>query len=401
MVSLKILQYVILASSLVRYVHCQTCSQKYTLVSGDTCNGIGAKFGVTGSAIISANPTINSGCTNLQIGQVLCIPSGSCPQKYTVVSGDTCNGIGTKFGVTGSAIISANPTINSGCTNLQIGQVLCIPSATGGGNPIPNWASCTKGVSTCGNNWSCCVAPADCATQKTTCRPGGTECSSCTPSSNIIGWFNEPYTNGVSWPVPYGTPNANMAATFYGYNDLARNIQFSPKIDSRFPGTKFITIGGGSSTGRWSVSVINTLINDVNQNKVPSEYKGIGIDIEEGDSGLLSSFRSLFSTAKANSLQVFVTVSGNAPYGISDKCDLMKNGILLDTNINFLVPQLYSTTDAFEGGANECGWSMWKTTKIPIVPVIWRKKYKDSGDLDNWAKANGLSLSGYMVWFPN
>jgi hypothetical protein len=69
-----------------------------------------------------------------------------------------------------------------------------------------------------------------------------------------------------------------------------------------------------------------------------------------------------------------VTVSGNAPYGILDKCDLMKNGILLDTNINFLVPQLYSTTDAFEGGANECGWSMWKTTKIPIVPVIWRKK---------------------------
>ncbi len=188
---------------------------------------------------------------------------------------------------------------------------------------------------------------------------------------------------------------------FYGYNDLARNIQFSPKIDSRFPGTKFITIGGGSSTGRWSVSVINTLINDINQKKVPSEYKGIGIDIEEGDSGLLSSFRSLFSTAKANSLQVFVTVSGNAPYGISDKCDLMKNGILLDTNINFLVPQLYRTTDAFEGGANECGWSMWKTTKIPIVPVIWRKKYKDSEELDNWAKANGLSLSGYMVWFPN
>jgi len=31
---------------------------EYIVVSGDTCNGIGAEFNVTGSSIISANPSI-------------------------------------------------------------------------------------------------------------------------------------------------------------------------------------------------------------------------------------------------------------------------------------------------------------------------------------------------------
>jgi LysM repeat protein len=117
-------------------------------VSGDTCSAIATKFGVTVSAIITANPTIDSACTNLKIGQVLCIPGESCSQKYTVVSGDTCSAIATKFGVTVSAIITANPTIDSACTNLKIGQVLCIPGGSSSGGDsrliayLGNWQSC-------------------------------------------------------------------------------------------------------------------------------------------------------------------------------------------------------------------------------------------------------------------
>jgi LysM repeat protein len=159
----------------------RSCIFKYTVVSGDSCSGIGAEFNITGSDIVSANPKVNSGCTNLQTGQVLCIPDGSCTQEYTVVSGDNCNLVGAMFGVTGSAIMSANPIINSGCTNLQVGQTLCVPSS--GRGMIGNWLGCTTN-STCADNWLCCVAPADCSTQKTTCRPGGDECSSCDRGSS-------------------------------------------------------------------------------------------------------------------------------------------------------------------------------------------------------------------------
>jgi LysM repeat protein len=182
----------------------RSCMQKYTVVTGDTCNGIGAGFDVTGSDIISANPTINSGCTNLQVGQILCIPDGSCEEKYTVVSGDTCDSIGTLFGVKGSAIMTDNPTINSECTNLQVGQTLCIPT-------IDNWESCTT-LSTCADNWLCCVAPEDCATQKTTCRPVDTECSSCdggTSNPPISSITTTPSSSPVS-----PTPSSHLKVLF-------------------------------------------------------------------------------------------------------------------------------------------------------------------------------------------
>jgi LysM repeat protein len=50
----------------------------------------------------------------------------SCPRLYEVLQGDNCFKIATKLGTTVAKIFSLNPSINSGCTNLAIGQVLCI-----------------------------------------------------------------------------------------------------------------------------------------------------------------------------------------------------------------------------------------------------------------------------------
>ncbi|KAJ7058369.1 hypothetical protein C8F01DRAFT_936884, partial [Mycena amicta] len=109
------------------------CASTYTVVSGDTCAVIEAKEGISDSQLHALNPSINSACTNLQIGQVLCLgsgggtapPSGGCGNTYTVVSGDTCAVIESKTGISDSTLHSLNPTINSACSNLQIGQVLC------------------------------------------------------------------------------------------------------------------------------------------------------------------------------------------------------------------------------------------------------------------------------------
>jgi murein DD-endopeptidase MepM/ murein hydrolase activator NlpD len=58
--------------------------------SGDTCNTIAAATGTTAAEIMASNPSVNSGCTNLQIGQVLKIDGGVSASP--VVAPD--NGVG-------------------------------------------------------------------------------------------------------------------------------------------------------------------------------------------------------------------------------------------------------------------------------------------------------------------
>ena len=96
----------------------------YTVVSGDTLSGIGSKLGVKWQDIASLNG-ISSPYT-IYPGQVLKIPgsSGAVPttKTYTVKSGDTLSGIGAKLGVNWKDIASKNG-ISSPYT-IYPGQVL-------------------------------------------------------------------------------------------------------------------------------------------------------------------------------------------------------------------------------------------------------------------------------------
>lgn len=51
-------------------------------------------------------------------------PNGAGAGTYTVQSGDTCSGIAQQQGITVDQLRQLNPSINEGCTNLNIGQVL-------------------------------------------------------------------------------------------------------------------------------------------------------------------------------------------------------------------------------------------------------------------------------------
>ncbi|KAH8897317.1 LysM-domain-containing protein [Thozetella sp. PMI_491] len=51
--------------------------------------------------------------------------TGSCKQTYTVVSGDSCWAIWTKYGITEAQLRAWNPSLNSACL-IQPGQVLCV-----------------------------------------------------------------------------------------------------------------------------------------------------------------------------------------------------------------------------------------------------------------------------------
>ncbi|KAE9408800.1 hypothetical protein BT96DRAFT_913903, partial [Gymnopus androsaceus JB14] len=127
----------ILSANVLAQTSCQ--SSTYTVVSGDTCNGISSELNVTVAALLAANPVVNAQCTNLFIGEVLCVPTtapptpptppttSNCTANYTVASGDVCISIANQFNITASQLEAVNTEINANCTNLVPGEVLCIP----------------------------------------------------------------------------------------------------------------------------------------------------------------------------------------------------------------------------------------------------------------------------------
>jgi chitinase len=140
------------ASSASATATSNTCTETYTVVNGDYCYAIETKFGITEAQLYAFNPTLDSNC-DLSIGQVLCVsesapsttssttiastqasttsssasstPTAACTEYYTVVSGDYCYAIYTKFGITLAQLDAFNPSLDSNC-DLSVGQVLCV-----------------------------------------------------------------------------------------------------------------------------------------------------------------------------------------------------------------------------------------------------------------------------------
>ena len=98
----------------------------YTVKAGDTLYGISNQFGVSVTELAELNGIKGS---NLQVGEVLKIPSssGDNPNNmfmYTVSSGDSLYSIAKKYNTTVQKIIDLNYLKS---TNLVVGQVLRIP----------------------------------------------------------------------------------------------------------------------------------------------------------------------------------------------------------------------------------------------------------------------------------
>lgn len=111
---------------------CPQGTRPYTVRAGDTYFSLAQRFNTTVAAIRAANPGVDP--NNLQIGQVICIPVRSpsaCPpgsMPYVVRAGDTFFSLANRFRTTVEAIMRVNPGVDP--NNLQIGQVICIPTAS-------------------------------------------------------------------------------------------------------------------------------------------------------------------------------------------------------------------------------------------------------------------------------
>ena len=111
------------------------CQNVYTINSGDSCSNIAGAFRTTVAILQSLNPSLN--CASPATGQQICVPyvnnnivtpspTTTCSNFYTVFSGDTCDNIAGAFRTTTANLLTLNPGLN--CQSLSIGQRLCVPA---------------------------------------------------------------------------------------------------------------------------------------------------------------------------------------------------------------------------------------------------------------------------------
>jgi len=119
----------LLASSALAATTTYTCSRNYTVVAGDTCDGISRSVSVSTYQLAMLNPAIDDACSNLDIGEALCLgltDGSDCETTYTVAGGDTCDAVTAQFAINSTYLYMNNPQIDAACDNIYVGEVLCV-----------------------------------------------------------------------------------------------------------------------------------------------------------------------------------------------------------------------------------------------------------------------------------
>ncbi|GAP91634.2 hypothetical protein SAMD00023353_6400110 [Rosellinia necatrix] len=155
----------------------------HTVQANDTCRGIARGANITETQLKSWNPIINLGCYNLEKmnGTAVCISApgrpyvppvsvtitGSpgtgtavpvpddiangtttrCAKYHDVVSGEYCNLLSLKYGISIEDFITLNPSINENCTNLLAEESYCV-QAVGDINTYPGRPGYTSSTPT-------------------------------------------------------------------------------------------------------------------------------------------------------------------------------------------------------------------------------------------------------------
>ncbi|KAF9261108.1 hypothetical protein L218DRAFT_946301 [Marasmius fiardii PR-910] len=122
------------------------CLRRYTVVEGDTCNGISAANNVSTYQLATINAGhIDQACSNLQPGDSICLgyENEDCTSTYVVQADDTCDAVVQAHSIDMTSFIANNPQINDQCNNMYIGEVLCVlneirvpPTPAGGASSV-------------------------------------------------------------------------------------------------------------------------------------------------------------------------------------------------------------------------------------------------------------------------
>jgi LysM repeat protein len=130
----------------------ENCDRFHKVQSGDGCDSIAQKNGITTAQFKSWNTEINASCSNLWLDYYVCVrvpgattpptttttgpsPSnsplmpgvvGNCNRFHKVQSGDGCDSIAQKSGISNAQLKSWNTEINASCSNLWLDYYICI-----------------------------------------------------------------------------------------------------------------------------------------------------------------------------------------------------------------------------------------------------------------------------------
>lgn len=218
--------------------------------------------------------------------------------------------------------------------------------------------------------------------------------------SSVIGfWY-------FTWKAETPPEGTNMSLAFSGYADIDDALSSSMNVRDKLVGKKYLTVGGGEgatdpTAGHFNTARVEKLTEAIKAGRLAG-YDGIAYDIEICDeAGLSDLFATSFAEAKANNLEVLVTVSHSQPYGCPD-AQAMMQAFFADSNIDYLSPQLYSSGYETEPDCTAVGtsWHDYADSKGKVIPSINNPSF-DSGAMQKCYEGSGVTLDGYIYWPPN
>lgn len=232
---------------------------------------------------------------------------------------------------------------------------------------------------------------ADDQTSNGASQAAGSEAASAA-EPGLIGFWRWTWSHASNPPA-----GCNLGLAFSGWTDIDNALQQSTHVHASVPDLKYITLGGGNSSGAFDAASLQAVTDAIDAGRFAA-YGGIAYDVEQGDSGLSAAFSASFAAAKRRGMKVLVTISHSAPYGISDAAELMQS-FFADANIDFLSPQLYTTgfeTENDYATSHGVSWAMYADARARVIPsIVHAGMYADA---QSHFAQQGVALSGFVQW---
>ncbi|KAL2860034.1 hypothetical protein BJX68DRAFT_275493 [Aspergillus pseudodeflectus] len=140
----------------------------------------------------------------------------ACGRYYKVVSGDTCNTIALRFGISFRDLKLLNTYLRDDCTNLWLDYDICVAPVTEATISKDGTCGPSHGNSVCGGSsfGNCCSTSGYCGTGVDYCGPGNCVSGACEPNNGAT-------TNGTCGPdwafKTCSNPKFGPCCSIYGY----------------------------------------------------------------------------------------------------------------------------------------------------------------------------------------